>query len=421
MAANTDQEIAPLIENNDQPQDLEIDIPKEDYEPAPECCIYKVPSPFREANEKAYTPQLISIGPLHCDNQKLDKMEWKMRTFNQFSSRISPETFGKFQSYIGEHGRQIRRCYGLEFFFNAEFEAFKFEKIILYDAVFIIELLLMHYEEGEIYNLVWRSEWFSTKLRLDLMLLENQLPFFVLEDLYNLAFPVSDHSPSFLDLACSYFYKDPTMYQKGIKHFTDLTRCSLVISRPSIKNKISDDNMYTATMLHEAGVKFEVSNDRLLNVTFEKGVLKIPIFVASYATETICRNVMACEQCDFREEAYFCSYIQLLNSFVVSEKDVDLLIKKNIIVNNFGSHRAVAEMINNLTVELVLPTGLYSEIGRDLNLYYERSWNPTIRTLKHVYFKNIWRGTATIVASIVVLLTLIQTVMAILDRAIPMK
>ncbi|WRX07931.1 Protein of unknown function DUF247 [Theobroma cacao] len=110
---------------------------------------------------------------------------------------------------------------------------------------------------------------------------------------------------------------------------------------------------------------------------------------------------MACEQCDFREEAYFCSYIQLLNSFVVSEKDVDLLIKKNIIVNNFGSHRAVAEMINNLTVELVLPTGLYSEIGRDLNLYYERSWNPTIRTLKHVYFKNIWRGTATIVASIV--------------------
>ena len=34
-----------------------------------ECCIYKVPYYLHKLNEEAYTPQVISIGPIHHDKK----------------------------------------------------------------------------------------------------------------------------------------------------------------------------------------------------------------------------------------------------------------------------------------------------------------------------------------------------------------
>ena len=39
-----------------------------------ECCIYRVPNSFRKVRPEAYTPQLISIGPLHYGDAKLQIM-----------------------------------------------------------------------------------------------------------------------------------------------------------------------------------------------------------------------------------------------------------------------------------------------------------------------------------------------------------
>ncbi|KAK6260920.1 hypothetical protein SCA6_015394 [Theobroma cacao] len=173
--ANTDQEIAPLIENNHQPQDLEIDIPEGDLEPAPECCIYKVPRRFRVANEKAYTPQFISIGPFHHGNTNLARMErQKLRYYKKFLSRTSKETLGRFVRFIKENGRQMRRCYDFEFVFQTELEASNFTKMILYDAVFIIEFFLRNFHDDEVVNgFLSHREWLSVELKTDLMLLEN--------------------------------------------------------------------------------------------------------------------------------------------------------------------------------------------------------------------------------------------------------
>jgi len=42
---------------------------------SPECCIYKVPTDLRKVNEKAYTPEVISIGPFHHGDERLETME----------------------------------------------------------------------------------------------------------------------------------------------------------------------------------------------------------------------------------------------------------------------------------------------------------------------------------------------------------
>ncbi|MED6198727.1 hypothetical protein PIB30_069282 [Stylosanthes scabra] len=51
------------------------------------CCIYKVPHEIRRLNKDAYTPMVISIGPLHHGNSRLQFM-WKIYTL-AFASRLN--------------------------------------------------------------------------------------------------------------------------------------------------------------------------------------------------------------------------------------------------------------------------------------------------------------------------------------------
>nr|POF02793.1 upf0481 protein [Quercus suber] len=124
-------------------KELVIDIPP-DLGPAqwPECCIYRVPKKLRRVNKYAYTPKLISIGPFHHGNEDLREMEMqKMRYFKDFCSKNSrsPE---ELASIVAEKELEIRHSYA---------EAPKqgknqFVKMILLDAIFIIELVVRNYE-----------------------------------------------------------------------------------------------------------------------------------------------------------------------------------------------------------------------------------------------------------------------------------
>ncbi|KAI4332899.1 hypothetical protein L6164_017772 [Bauhinia variegata] len=53
--------------------------------PRDECCIYKVAYHIRKLNVEAYTPNVVSIGPLHHFDQRLQNMERCKRVyFKQF-------------------------------------------------------------------------------------------------------------------------------------------------------------------------------------------------------------------------------------------------------------------------------------------------------------------------------------------------
>ncbi|KAF9603225.1 hypothetical protein IFM89_034558 [Coptis chinensis] len=55
-----------------------------------ECCIFKVPESLRSGNEEAYTPIVISIGPLHHEEKKLQPFEaHKKRYLSSFLQRNS--------------------------------------------------------------------------------------------------------------------------------------------------------------------------------------------------------------------------------------------------------------------------------------------------------------------------------------------
>ncbi|XP_062173701.1 uncharacterized protein LOC133879181 [Alnus glutinosa] len=101
-------------------------------------------------------------------------------------------------------------------------------------------------------------------------------------------------------------------------------------------------------------------------------------------------------KCHYPLQPYICNYADLLDNLIDSEKDVDLLVEKKIIVNNVGSNQRVAELINRLCLEIVVHNeSCYSDIGEDLNAYSENHWNRIMAGMKSKFFCDFWRGAAT--------------------------
>jgi hypothetical protein len=234
-----------------------------------ECCIYKVPKRLRAVKEKAYTPKLISIGPVHRHNEELnlEDMEMlKLKYFKEFFDRTS-KVQKDFADIVEENKGKIRHCYeaGIKM---PDDKAFK--EMILLDSIFIIELFLRTAtrEEDE-KDYILSKPWLEDGIKQDLILLENQLPFFILDELYrHFARSTTGITKCFLTLAWNYFFPDHkkiTIDQKEVKHFTDLQR--YFYCPPNLKTGKIIEHLYSATKLNEAGLKFQKWEEKKLEHT----------------------------------------------------------------------------------------------------------------------------------------------------------
>ena len=196
----------------------------------------------------------------------------------------------------------IRGCYELTIDLTSD----RFVKMILVDACFILELFF-RCNSGS-----WtRDDPMFVKPRdnlllLDLLLLENQLPFFVIEKLHSLV-SSSSGNKDLLELSFDYFKGYNIQSVKGhpnvnIEHFTDLVRTFYLPQaqeRPNRLHKVIR-HLYSAAELHRAGIKFKgVDSNCNSDIKLEKGVLKIPRFEIDTKTEVVVRNIMALEQAHY--------------------------------------------------------------------------------------------------------------------------
>ncbi|KAG5226370.1 UPF0481 protein [Salix suchowensis] len=390
------------------------------------CCIYRVPKSLRNVNWKAYTPLLISVGPLHREIKRIQTMQnHKWRCFKEFTEQdgMNKEKIRDLVVIIQNKEKYIRFCYSEKF---NQISSCDFTEMILLDAVFIIEFL-KEYKHPK--NFEPRMMF---DIKEDLILLENQLPFSIIWGIYseiNRDFQdVHATWISFLDLVTDAFgkntggsflnrvtYSQNEQSVNGSKHFTDLVRHFML--KGSIERSYSFDPVklkYSAVMLRKAGVRFQVTRDScLVNITFDKGVLKIPQLEVDHNFERLVRNIMAMEQCLYEREAYICSYIKFMDHLIDSAGDVGLQVEKGIILHWLGDDAAVSNMINNFCENIGDNYTCFGDISRELNAHYENHWNHRKATLKLVYFPNIWRGTATVAAAILLILTFIQTISSV--------
>ncbi|XP_040996165.1 UPF0481 protein At3g47200-like [Juglans microcarpa x Juglans regia] len=316
----------------------------ESLEPLPEspgCCIYKVPDPIRNSNEEAYTPQIISIGPFHHGSQKLQTMEkFKLRYLKSFKERSQIIDLEDLVSSIRGVEESVRECYSETIPFGSD----DFVKMILLDASFIIEFFLKKWSKS------WTSHdakilkpWYWGRLQLDLMLLENQLPFFVIHKIYDTALSSSSIYPSFIDLVIHQFgytdvqiIEDPNIVMQ-ITHFLHLHRSYICqdSERQTERSPGIIQEMHSATQLAEVGIKFMAYSGDLSqsDIKLVGRVMEIPRFKLDKNTEIYARNLIAFEQCHFPSAAYITDYYFLLRLLIRSQRDVDLLVREKIIVD----------------------------------------------------------------------------------------
>jgi len=106
-----------------------------------DCCIYRVPKSLRNVNWKAYTPLLISAGPLHRETKRIEAMQdHKWRCFKEFTGQYGmyEEKIRDLVISIQNKEKYIRICYSEKF---NRISSCDFIEMILLDAVFIIKFL----------------------------------------------------------------------------------------------------------------------------------------------------------------------------------------------------------------------------------------------------------------------------------------
>ena len=104
----------------------------------PNCCIYKVPQRIREIKKEAYTPQVVSIGPLHHGGKRLKPMEelklGYLKSYLERTDMMLEDCIGKVKKNEG----YIRGCYADAISETSDY----FVQMIVIDACFIIEFFL---------------------------------------------------------------------------------------------------------------------------------------------------------------------------------------------------------------------------------------------------------------------------------------
>ena len=199
--------------------------------------------------------------------------EHKERYFRSFVKRreINSEYL---VGTIREMEESIHGCYEETINLNSD----RFVKMILVDASFILELFFRYSSRS------WTSDYpivvkpRANVVRLDLLLFENQLPFFVIEKLHLAFLSLSDYNGSLFKLSFHYFGHFNIQSIQAhpnvkIEHFTDLLR-TFKLPPPEKQPKGHCQlikHLYSATQLHEEGVKFGVGTSKnFFDIKFEE-------------------------------------------------------------------------------------------------------------------------------------------------------
>jgi len=174
-----------------------LDILQQDKEEEEEFCmsIFNVPKELLAQMPEAYTPQSVSIGPYHHWRSELYDMErYKLASARRFQKRINGR---KFEPVVVEEFKkydwQIRSCYHKFIDYKEETLAW----IMALDATFLLECLQFYVRHadkssdvdvkqlGRVLHPTGTGSTHNSIFR-DLMMLENQLPLFLLQNLLEL-------------------------------------------------------------------------------------------------------------------------------------------------------------------------------------------------------------------------------------------
>ncbi|XP_078169237.1 UPF0481 protein At3g47200-like [Carex rostrata] len=431
--------------------------------------IFRTPHNISKSKKNLFEPSAISIGPFHHGQKHLRALEEQKRRFLQdFLSRGDHLSLDLCISEMKSLEMRTRKCYNETF---DDLDSKAFVKMMLLDGCFVLEYFLKYLEKESAYfdEIGWNSFFILD----DLLLLENQIPFFIIDKLYDISNLniVSDRmyfvkliayillspirTPDSLDsldskipdrtteihhLVHLCYHSLVPIPEKAVvlssKSF-DLTRMfdtnrikgllkrrfhhsnsrSLPMSLPNSTGNISSMVIPSATELKQKGVKFAPKSNpkHMLDISFEYGVLKIPRLEISSATKPIFANLMAFEHSKYgKEQSPFTRFVLILDDLVNTPYDVTILQECGIIENCLGSEAELADFLNQVTEGGSWGKENYlAELCTEVKRYSESWWNRQRAKLMRDSFSSPWSIISLIAAFILLVLTCVQSFYAV--------
>ncbi|CAL0311560.1 unnamed protein product [Lupinus luteus] len=422
--------------------------------------IYQIPHYLRDSSsdDKAYVPQIVSLGPYHHGKRRLREMErHKWRSLNHVLKRTNHDIRLYLDAMNAIKERAIS-CYegSISLISN------EFVEMLVLDGCFVLELFRgategfapLGYSRNDP---VFAMRGLMHSIQRDMIMLENQLPLFVLDHLLGIQLGNPDLKGLVADLALRFFDPlmptdepltkknrnkaesseknktttttatcDPLSDEDGL-HCLDVFRRSLLrrgtVRPPSnwtkrwsnahrVADKRQQQLIHSVSSLREAGIKFRKrKTDRFWDIKFKDGILRIPRLLIHDGTKSLFFNLIAFEQCHLECSNDFTSYVIFMDNLINSPADVGYLHYHGIIEHWLGNDAEVAELFNRLCREVVfdINDSYFCPLSEVVNRYYNHRWSTWCASLRHNYFNNPWAIISSIAAVVLLLFTLAQT------------
>ncbi|KAL3753480.1 hypothetical protein ACJRO7_000825 [Eucalyptus globulus] len=406
------------------------------------CYIFRAPKSQVESNPNAYNPRIVSIGPYHHGKEQLKLIEQhKTRVFSTLLDRTRGGAgLDDYFTAVASLETDIRDSYSEAL--NCEISDL-IEMMVL-DACFIIELFRIHTIGTEKIPQYDDDPLFFTlsilsSLMIDLLLIENQIPFFVLQKIYALSKSPEDANHSLEKIALGFFNRalrwPEEHLQKhysvsNITHLLDLFRLCLVghldIEKPP-EVKVDEELLQlipSANQLLLVGIKLEPrKSENLIDVVFDHGVLRIRPLTLDIFTCSFFLNCVAYEQCYHYCSEHISTYVVFMRCLMGTAADAAALSQCGIITNFLGTDTEVIRFFNDLAkdVEFDIELNYLTEVFGQVNQYHRNKWRLRWVGIKHEYFGSPWSFISAAAAFILLVLTVIQAFFTIYPYYHPMK
>ncbi|KAK3408146.1 hypothetical protein EUGRSUZ_J00441 [Eucalyptus grandis] len=396
------------------------------------CCIFRVPPTLKELNPKAYKPHIVSIGPYHHGSECVKMIEQHKARFFQALLERTGSSGGQYFTAIALKEKEIRDCYSE----SLNFGSAKLIEMMVVDGCFIIEVFRMivgiipRAHDDPLFNMVWP---FTAFIR-DFLYLENQVPFFVLQTLYDMSKLPNERLC--IELALQFFnytmQRPPEDLEKyygvlDVKHLLHLIQLSLSDVPVEVLRESDPEYLQlvpSVTKLRRAGIKFKPRKcNGWLGIRFTGGVLEIPPLPIDDLASSFFLNCVAFEQCYCYRPQHITSYVTFIGCLMPNAEDVSYLSDHLVLENYCGTHADVASFFNDLgkDVDFDISKCYLAGVMEDLNRYYRTRWRVNWTGFKRKYLGTPWYLISAVAACLALMLAFIQSFFALYGYLLPPK
>ena len=177
------------------------------------------------------------------------------------------------------------------------------------------------------------------------------------------------------------------------------------------------ERLPSASQLAKAGIWFKTIEGSISVMKYEKRKLRLylPRLVVYDYTEDTLRNLIAHEQTS-KEGCEVCGYAIIMDSLIDTQEDIAILTRAKVLENHLGSDERLVQMWNDMCINISEASyeRIWGSMMKDIMEHYRIHWRLVYVEFRAKFFSRPWLWMSAFAATILLLLTLLQTIYTLL-------